>query len=186
MGPLFFDHVCRRYGDVLLHLEKDIAGDLEEFLQWAQESQQRWALTKEPMVPISWWHRLFQDFLRDRHERKKTLNNKEYKDYPVEAEQTLTLLYKNSRLAYLPAILNYVKEERATTRKVYVYCSQDSLRQEEEKKLLKILDPLLDKPGVVHLVRDPDILLGGIVLWNHWMIDCSLSSVHRPYEDALG
>lgn len=168
MGPVFFDNICQRYGQVLLNLQKDILPSLEEFYQWVSSNEQRWALAKEPMLPVSWWSALYGDFLR---------NHPKPQEYPQEAQNTLTVLYERGRLRHLPAIINYIKEERCPTRKIYVYCYQKTLPKKEEEELLGLLGPLLDKPGEIHVVEDPEVLLGGVVLWNHWMIDCSLSSV---------
>ena len=168
VGPVFFDNVCRRYGNVILSLKEDMLPWLEEFYLWVSENAQRWALAKEPMLPISWWNSLFQNFLYE--------SIKHRSHYPEEAKNILTLLYERGRLRHLPSIIQYIKEERSLKRKVYIYCNQKNFRKEEEKELLDILEPLLDKPGEIEIVQDPQVLLGGVILWNHWMIDCSLST----------
>jgi F0F1-type ATP synthase delta subunit len=168
--PEFFNEVCHRYASVLYELPvyPTISKDLHAFLSWAKERPVRWSLLKEPELSAHWHARLLDSFYQ-------TLSC-----HPM-AKNVLTLLSHHRRMVWLPEILALVKSMRNPRKVAYLTISK-KLSASTLNQLTQQLSALWEVPVTVHQQEEPALLLGGILLWDHYKMDASLSALLNQFQ----
>jgi F0F1-type ATP synthase delta subunit len=117
----------------------------------------------ENSLPL-WWHEsVFKKFQKIHTCQDLTL-------------RTLRVLAAHKRLNILQDILKVLNENQRSSTTVYWHTAKQ-FSQSDVSALEKTLSDAFGKPIVVVQKEQPDLLMGGVLLWNDSMIDLSLSSL---------
>ncbi|MBM3631373.1 MAG: F0F1 ATP synthase subunit delta [Alphaproteobacteria bacterium] len=161
--PVFFDDVTRHYAKIFAELPVKTRTELEAFVCWIREHPVLKSLLGENALPL-WWHEsIFKEFQKSHTCQDLTL-------------RTLRVLGDHKRLHVLQDILTVLNEAQCASTTVYWHTAQ-LFSQSDVLAFEKILSDAFGKPIVVVQKEQPDLLMGGVLLWNDSMIDLSLSSL---------
>lgn len=170
-GPPFFDRVCAHYGKLAQGLPPLVVTQLRNFVQWAQNDGLRWCLLREPVLSVRWITAVLACFQAQHNPCPQTL-------------QFLTILHAHKRLARLPEILSYVEFHAYPGKTIYLRTA----KKLDDQDVHALTQRLMEKHGVpvrLHQNVNPDLLAGGIVLWDCWMMDASLRSLFNHLEKEM-
>lgn len=160
--PHFFSHVCKRYGAVLYDLPKEVIQDLARFVEWAHASG-CWSLLKEPSLSPRIHTHFFSLFFQHADDNALTF-------------KVLSVLSTNKRLGFLPEFLSYLTYLKDPHKSVYLHTSKQ-LPKKSIAYLTKRLKEAWNIPVEIHQFEDTQLLLGGVFLWDNFMIDASLKTL---------
>lgn len=160
--PPFFSHVCKRYGAVLYDLSKEVIEELACFVEWADASG-CWSLLKEPSLSPRIHTHFFSLFFQ-------------HAAYNAVTFKVLSVLSTNKRLGFLPEFLSYVTYLKDPHKAVYLHTSKQ-LPKKSISHLTKRLKEEWNIPVEIHQFEDSQLLLGGVFLWDNFMIDASLKTM---------
>ncbi len=161
--PVFFDDITRHYAKIFAELPAKTMTDLGAFVLWIQHHPVLQSLLGENSLPL-WWHEsVFKEFQKIHTCQDLTL-------------RTLRVLAAHKRLNILQDILKVLNENQRSSTTVYWHTAKQ-FSQSDVSALEKTLSDAFGKPIVVVQKEQPDLLMGGVLLWNDSMIDLSLSSL---------
>ena len=160
--PLFFSHVCKRYGAVLYDLPENVIQELARFVEWAGTSG-CWSLLKEPSLSPRIHAHFFSLFFQHAPCDSLTL-------------KVLSVLSVNKRLGALPEFLRYLTALKDPHKAVYLRTSKQ-LPKKSITHLTRRLKEEWNVPVEIHQLEDSQLLLGGVFLWDNFMIDASLKTM---------
>jgi F0F1-type ATP synthase delta subunit len=161
--PVFFDDITRHYAKIFAELPVETMTELGAFVRWIHEHPVLESLLGENALPL-WWHEsVFKEFQKNHTCQDLTL-------------RTLRVLGDHKRLHILQDILTVLNETQCSSTTVYWHTAQ-LFSQSDVSAFEKILSDAFGKPIVVVQKEQPDLLMGGVLLWNDSMIDLSLSSL---------
>lgn len=169
--PIFHDHICQHYGRLIADLSKKTQDTLQHFLDWAQAHPLRWSLFRENTVSPHWHKALMQEFFQD-------------SDADGAAVRVLDILQVHGRLKRLPEILTYARILQDKTRIVYLRAAK-VLDRHALQDLTQALQERWSVPVRILQTHAPDLLLGGILVWDHWMMDASLRSLFNHFQTEM-
>lgn len=171
-GPSFFDQVCQRYGDMLHHLLPEVVyQELEDFLVWAQENAPYWSLLKAKNIPVQWWKEIWTRFCLIQKTHQLTY-------------RTLSLLQRNGRLYALPLILRYIEQTYNQEKIVYLVVPRP-LMSDAQQRIHQSLEHVLKQSVSLRVRIDTSLMAGGMVLWDHNILDTSLSSLFKNFQQKV-
>lgn len=163
IGPRFFDDVCRHYGDIIQDLPKDVSTGLRAFWHWVRINPLRWCLLKEKTLSHRCYHVIFAEFFS------------KHTHWPM-TERTLLVLQSHGRMAYLPEILDYLTAIAHKGKTVYLKIASPMV-EEDLTVLTQTLSHYWSCDVTIIPIDAPDLLLGGCLLWDSFMLDTSLRAV---------
>lgn len=171
--PTFINHVCKHYADLIRGLATNNLHDLDVFAQWSVSHPLKQSLLAQSRLPV-WWHEaLFQEFKES---------------YPATTDEALAflrLLSEHKRLGMLSDILACVQQQQSEALEVYWQTAQ-WLTPQELSEFQNILTQRFQRPVRLHQSLRPDLILGGILLWEDRMLDLSLFPVFSSlYHEAI-
>ncbi len=146
--------------DATLNLMLD---DLSRVTLWFQENPRAWRLLCA--VP------LLSQVVQDIMDHCKTAVG----PWCKETENVLELLLKEHRMFMLSELLAYVQDQKRPEKTVYV-TSATPLSDESVAELITFFKTHHNVSVRIEQASDPDLLLGGVILWNHTLIDLSLKT----------
>ena len=165
--PYFFSTACRRYGNVLLDLPDSmlnlILNELSAVTLWFQDRPSAWRLLCA-VPPLSSG---IQEII--------TSCKDAVGPWSMETENLLALLLKEHRMSMLSQLLAYVQEQKRSKETVYV-TSATPLSDASVAELVTFFKTRHNSAVHIEQAHDPDLILGGIILWNNTLIDLSLKT----------
>lgn len=165
--PHFFSTACRRYGNVLLDLPDStlnlMIDELSSVTLWFQERSSAWRLLCA-VPPLS-------QVVREIIACCQTAMG----PWSKETENLLALLLKEHRMFMLSELLAYVQDQKRSKKTVYV-TSATPLSDESITELIMFFKTRHNVAVHIEQAHDPDLILGGVILWNHTLIDLSLKT----------
>lgn len=169
--PRFFSDSCKLYGKIFQDLPPEVILDLEAFLRWGQAVPQRLSLLQAPGVSLSVQAAFLNQF---------------YHDHACHAltRRVFSVLRVHKRMRMLPDILAYLKESANPFRTVYLFTPK-RLSIRSISQLTRRLKQYWNMPVVIDQCEDPDLMLGGILLWDHFIIDASLKKIFTHLKSEM-
>ena len=165
--PRFFSTACRRYGNVLLNLPDSIFDVVLKELSclnvWFQERPSSWRLLCA-VPPLSCVVKEVLGYCRDA-----------IGPWSQETENLLALLLQEHKIFMLSDLLAYVQDKKCPQETVYV-TSATPLSPDSITELVTFFQNHYNTPVRIEQAHDPDLILGGIILWKHTLIDLSLKT----------
>lgn len=161
--PVFFNDVARHYAEVFSELPEKTISDLGAFVDWIDQHPVLQSLLHENALPL-WWHEtVFEEFQKVHTCQDLTL-------------RALRVLSAHKRLDVLPNILKILADNKSPKMTVYWHTAK-LFSVSDMASFEKTLSDAFKKPIVVCQKEQPDLLMGGILLWDDSMIDLSLSTI---------
>jgi F0F1-type ATP synthase delta subunit len=163
VAPVFFDDITRHYAKIFAELPVQTMTELGAFVRWIHEHPVLESLLGENALPL-WWHEsVFKEFQQNHTCQDLTL-------------RTLRVLGAHKRLNILQDILKVLDGNQCSSTTVYWHTAK-LFSKIDVSALEKTLSDAFGKAIVVVQKEQPDLLMGGVLLWNDSMIDLSLSSL---------
>lgn len=161
--PRFYDHICKKYGDVFLSLDHDIRHDLSLFVNWYQSYPLAKSLLDQGHLPRS---------------LAKNILNIFYQKHAIHtlSKAALHTLQSHHRLSYASSILSYMNMKKESIVSVFVHSAQ-KLSEKGIKRIASVIENITEKKPRIQCTEDPRLFMGTVVIWNCSMIDASLQKL---------
>jgi F0F1-type ATP synthase delta subunit len=166
--PTFYDHVCKKYGNVFLDLDYDIRADLNLFIDWARSRPIAASLLKQKSLPQTLAKRVLNLFFKSH-----TIH--------TQSKAALCLLIDYRRLSYLPLILSYMTMRKERIVDVFMQSGQ-KLSEKAAQNIAQSIETTIRKKPRIHTTINPDLFMGTTLVWDCFMIDASLQKLAQSME----
>lgn len=161
--PRFYDHICKKYGDVFLSLDRDIRHDLSLFVNWSQSHPLAKSLLDQGHLPQSLAKKILSMFCQ-----KHAIHTL--------SKAALHILQSHHRLSYASLILSYMNMKKENIVNVFVHSAQ-KLSEQGIKRIASVIENVTQKKPRIQCTTDPRLFMGTVVIWNCSMIDASLQKL---------
>ena len=174
----YFDQVSYRYASILFLLPIKIREILQKelvlFLQWIDPSSEQWKLLTAVFLPDRYQKIFLDSFCKAYKCSTPTMN-------------FLEILMRNDRLTWLSDILMLCKEleEKAENKQRAYFLSATFAEEKNIKTLKKALSEKLGKQIILYCQTEENLLLGGIILWEDFMVDASLAAHFEQLKKGI-
>ncbi|BDB96126.1 ATP synthase F1 subunit delta [Candidatus Hydrogenosomobacter endosymbioticus] len=172
-----FDSVCSRYAKVLFSLPKDVRDsvrrEIGEFVLWAKTTDELWNLVSSEYLSHRYKYEFFEEFKKQFECSKET-------------ENFFELLVNNERVSSLQSILilfDFMKNQQNGVVKAYMI-SALPIPKKYEKFLAHQISRKIGREVELKIEVDCTLILGGILLWDNFMIDASLATSFKRIEEG--
>ena len=159
--PVFYDHICKKYGNVFLSLDHDIRNDLSAFVHWLNAHPVAYSLLSQKACSAPLARHIIQMFC-DEH----TIH--------AQARGALYVLSKYDRISYLKNIIDYMNLHKNNTVDVFV-TSAHPITNQHKTTLGTALSHVTHRLPTVHVTHNQDLVAGMTVEWDCHLIDASLA-----------
>jgi len=161
--PIFYDHICKKYGKVFLSLDHDIRADLGLFLHWARSHPVAISLLNQSSLPQGLAKRILDLF---------------FQSHPVHVRSkgALHTLRAHHRLSYTSAIVSYMTVKKDHIVDAFLRSAQ-TLSEKAIQRIAHALESATQRKPRIHSTINPDLFMGTVLVWDCSMIDASLKKL---------
>ncbi|PPE03235.1 F0F1 ATP synthase subunit delta [Holospora curviuscula] len=174
--PRFFSTVCRLYGEVLLGIPIPLLNILIKELTlvdiWFRKRPILWRLLSASPSLANMGHSILS--------RCKDNTG----PWNSVTEKLLRLLYKEHRIFFLQDLLTYLQDRQQGLENVYI-TTAISLPDHILSAFVELFRNRYNVQVRIHQVQNPNLILGGVVIWRNTLIDFSLELHLRSIEQKM-